>query len=127
VQQGEAEWAAAVDAGRRTSDSDAAVPAGMPEGWASPAASEAAEQEDAAVAGTQGKADADEAQWRGLYEQFVALRQELGERGQVTYEKFAAKLTKNRADLMAKRQCSGVRFSVYEKEGRASIKASAIR
>ena len=45
----------------------------------------------------------------------------------ISFEKFAAKLKRNRADLVAKHNCKGVRFSVYEKDGKAAIKASAIR
>lgn len=94
-----------------------------------PATAEAAGTESAAAesAVAEPQADPDEAHWRETYDRFIALREQLGEPGRISYERFAAKLAKNREDLMARRQCSGVRFSVYEKDGRASIKASAVR
>ena len=72
--------------------------------------------------------DPDETHWRETYDKFKELRARLGEPAdRITFEKFAAKLRKNRADLIARHNCKGVRFSVYEKDGKASIKASAIR
>jgi hypothetical protein len=73
------------------------------------------------------EADPDEQHWHETYERYVALKEELGEPGRPSYEKFAAKLAKNRADLLAKHNCRAVRFSVYEKDGKASIKAAAVR
>ena len=72
--------------------------------------------------------DPDEPHWRETYDRFVELKVQLGEPATpISFEKFAAKLKKNRADLVAKHNCKGVRFSVYEKEGKAAIRASAIR
>jgi hypothetical protein len=72
--------------------------------------------------------DPDETHWRETYDQFVELKAQLGEPAdRLSFEKFAAKLKKNRSDLVAKHNCKGVRFSVYEKDGKAAIKASAIR
>jgi hypothetical protein len=73
--------------------------------------------------------DPDAAHWRETYDRFVELKVQLGEPSNpvISFEKFAAKLKKNRADLVAKHNCKGVRFSVYEKDGKAAIKASAIR
>jgi hypothetical protein len=73
-------------------------------------------------------ADPDEQHWHETYDRFRELKAQLGEApDKISFEKFAAKLKKNRADLVAKHNCKGVRFSVYEKEGKAAIKASAIR
>ncbi len=73
-------------------------------------------------------ADPDESHWRETYDQFVELKAQLGEPAdRLSFEKFAAKLKKNRSELVAKHNCKGVRFSVYEKDGKAAIKASAIR
>jgi hypothetical protein len=73
-------------------------------------------------------ADPDETHWRETYDQFVELKTQLGEPAdRLSFEKFAAKLKKNRSELVAKHNCKGVRFSVYEKDGKAAIKASAIR
>ena len=82
--------------------------------------------QDFAIGGAEND-DPDEPHWRETYDRFVELKVQLGEPASVSFEKFAAKLKKNRADLVAKHNCKGVRFSVYEKDGKAAIKASAIR
>ena len=72
--------------------------------------------------------DPDQVHWQETFEQFRELKASLGEPSdRITFEKFSAKLRKNREDLLAKHNCIGVRFSVYEKEGRAAIRAKAIR
>ena len=72
--------------------------------------------------------DPDAQHWHETYDRFKELKGQLGEPAdKISFEKFAAKLKKNRADLLAKHSCKGVRFSVYEKEGKAAIKATAIR
>ena len=74
------------------------------------------------------ESDPDEEHWRETFDRFCELKAQLGEPAdRISFEKFAAKLKKNRADLVAKHNCKGVRFSVYEKEGKAAIRASAIR
>ena len=66
--------------------------------------------------------------WHETYDRFRELKGQLGEPAdKINFEKFAAKLKKNRADLLARHSCKGVRFSVYEKDGKAAIKATAIR
>ena len=83
--------------------------------------------QDFSMPGAEGD-DPDEPHWRETYDRFVELKVQLGEPAdRISFEKFAAKLKKNRADLVAKHNCKGVRFSVYEKDGKAAIKASAIR
>src|SRR5205085_8240341 len=75
-----------------------------------------------------GDVDPDEQHWRETFDRFKEKKTELGEPSdKISFEKFAAKLRKNRTDLMAKHNCRGVRFSVYEKDGKAAIKATAIR
>jgi hypothetical protein len=72
--------------------------------------------------------DPDEQHWRETFDKFKELKAQLGEASdKISFEKFATKLRKNRTDLLAKHNCKGVRFSVYEKDGKAAIKASAIR
>jgi hypothetical protein len=71
--------------------------------------------------------DPDEAHFQETFERFLELRQQTGEPGNVSYERFAVKLRRNREDLMARHNAKGVRFSVYLKDGRAAIKASALR
>jgi hypothetical protein len=91
-----------------------------------------AEAEPPSEAGMEGFAtpeegDADEAHFQETFERFLELRQETGEPGNVSYEKFVTKLRRNREELMARHNATGVRFSVYLKDGRAAIKASALR
>ena len=73
-------------------------------------------------------ADPDEAHFQETFQKFLDLRKQTGEAAsQVSYDRFAAKLRKNREDLLAKHHAKGVRFSVYVKDGRAAIKAAAVR
>ncbi len=72
--------------------------------------------------------DRDEPHWRDTFQRFLQARASTGEPSEkLSYEKFAAKLKKNREDLLARHACKGVRFSVYLKDGKAAIKASAIK
>jgi hypothetical protein len=88
---------------------------------------------EAAYGGAEGAAkgteesDPDEAHFQATFERFLELRRETGEASNVSYEKFAAKLRRNREELMERHHARGVRFSVYLKDGRAAIKASALR
>ena len=131
----------------RTSESappvmdDAHVPAGIrpePEPEAAPA--EVAPPEDPAATSEANVTmhdfsmpaleteDPDAQHWHETYDRFKDLKSQLGEPAdKISFEKFAAKLKKNRADLLARHSCKGVRFSVYEKDGKAAIKATAIR
>ena len=45
----------------------------------------------------------------------------------LTFEKFQQTLKKNRDALMQRHGCKRVKFSVYVKEGRASLKATPVR
>jgi hypothetical protein len=101
---------------------DGDTPPALEEGGDSPVTTQ-----EFALPGVQ-EDDPDEPHWRETYDQFRELKTQLGEPAdRLSFEKFAAKLKKNRADLVAKHNCKGVRFSVYEKDGKAAIKASAIR
>jgi hypothetical protein len=57
----------------------------------------------------------------------MALRVETGEAGNLTYDKFAAKLRQNREQMLSRGTARTVRFTVYKKDGRAAIKASGLR
>jgi hypothetical protein len=72
-------------------------------------------------------AEADEAHLRETFDKFMALRAETGEAGNLSYDRFAAKLRQNREQLLARGNVRAVRFTVYKKDGRAAIKASALR
>jgi hypothetical protein len=70
----------------------------------------------------------EEKQWIMVYEDFVRTKKQCGESVDgLSLEKFASTLRKNRDALIAKHGCKRVRFSVYVKEGRASLKATPVR
>lgn len=70
----------------------------------------------------------EEAEWRDVYQQFVATKQQCGEAVEgFTYEKFRATLVKNRDALASRHGAGQVRFSVYVKDGKAALKANPLR
>ncbi len=74
------------------------------------------------------EADADEAHFREVFEQFIQLRSECGEPvDNLTFEKFVDKLRKSREQVIQKQGVSSVRFTVYIKDGKAALKAVAAR
>jgi hypothetical protein len=74
------------------------------------------------------KSQNDTAEWMIVYDDFVRTKKQCGEPIEgLTFEKFQATLKKNRDALMQRHNCKRVRFSVYVKEGRASLKATPVR
>jgi hypothetical protein len=72
--------------------------------------------------------DAEQQHFRQIYEEFLATKRQCGEPADnLTFERFAAKLRKNRDVLISKHRCSSVRFQVYVKNGKAALKASPVR
>jgi hypothetical protein len=70
----------------------------------------------------------DTAEWMTVFDDFVRTKKQCGEPTDgLTFEKFQATLRKNRDALMQRHNCKKVRFSVYVKEGRASLKATPVR
>ena len=70
----------------------------------------------------------EESHFKEVFEQYLAKRKECGESVEgMTLEKFSATLRKNRDQILAKHDARGVRFTVYEKAGKASLKASPIK
>lgn len=70
----------------------------------------------------------DEAEWRGVYQDFVALKQQCGENVDgFTYEKFEQTLRRSRDQLISRHGATRVKFSVYVKEGKAALKANPIK
>jgi hypothetical protein len=68
------------------------------------------------------------AEWQTVYEEFIRTKRECGEPTEgLTFEKFQQTLRKNRDALMQRHGCKRVKFSVYVKEGRASLKATPVR
>jgi len=68
------------------------------------------------------------AEWMTVYDDFVRTKKQCGEPTDgLTFEKFQTTLKKNRDALMQRHSCKRVRFSVYVKDGRASLKATPLR
>lgn len=73
-------------------------------------------------------AGGEEAEWQGVFEEFLRVREECGEPAEgLTYDKFRVKLERNKEQLVQKYGCRSVRFQVYVKEGRAALKATPVR
>lgn len=67
-------------------------------------------------------------EWLTVYEDFVRTKKQCGEPTEgLTFEKFQHTLKKNRDALIQRHGCKRVRFSVYVKEGRASLKATPVK
>lgn len=70
----------------------------------------------------------EDAHVREVYQQFVATKEQCGESTTgLTLEKFSTRLRDNRASLIAKHDCRTVRFSVYVKDGKASLRATPVK
>jgi hypothetical protein len=81
-----------------------------------------------AAATGENKAEDGTEEWLGVYDDFIRKKRECGEPTEgLTFEKFAQTLRKNRDALMQRHGCKRVRFAVYVKEGRASLKATPIK
>lgn len=66
--------------------------------------------------------------WLGVYEDYVKTKKQCGESVDgLTFEKFQVTLKKNRDALMSRHGVKRVKFSVYVKEGKASLKATPVR
>lgn len=70
----------------------------------------------------------EEAHFQEIFREFVATREKCGEpQDNLTYDKFAVKLRKNKEQLVEKYKCRTVRFQVYVKEGKAALKATPVK
>jgi hypothetical protein len=68
------------------------------------------------------------AEWLSVYDDFVRTKRQCSEQIEgLTFEKFSHTLRKNRDALVQRHACRRVKFSVYVKEGRASLKATPVR
>ena len=66
----------------------------------------------------------EETEWKGVFEEFLALKEQCGEpTANMTFEKFKTTLQRNK-DALVQRGATGVKFTVYVKEGKASLKAT---
>ena len=70
----------------------------------------------------------DRAHFKEVYERFIDMRRRCGENtNDLAFDRFLTKLTRNRDNLMKKYACRTVRFQVYEKDGKAALKATPVR
>ncbi len=70
----------------------------------------------------------EQAHWREVFEEFVARKKECNEPTEsLTYEKFIGTLQKHKEQLITRTGCRTVRFQVYIKDGKATLKASPVR
>ena len=68
------------------------------------------------------------ADWRRVYEEFLQLKKQCGEdTSSLTFEKFKGTLQRNKDALVQRHACTRVKFTVYEKEGKAALKASPVK
>jgi hypothetical protein len=75
-----------------------------------------------------GEAANESAEWLTVYEDFIRTKKQCAESTDgLTFEKFSLTLRKNRDALIQRHGCKRVRFSVYVKEGRASLKATPVK
>jgi hypothetical protein len=74
------------------------------------------------------KSNGEAGEWLTVYEDFIRTKKQCGEPTDgLTFEKFSHTLKKNRDALMQRHGCKKVKFSVYVKEGRASLKATPVK
>ncbi len=77
------------------------------------------------MASAQDTSEEIEADFQRVYDEFVATRQQCGETMEgVSFDKFAVKLRRNRAQLIERYGCASVRFQVYIKDGKTALKAT---
>jgi hypothetical protein len=74
------------------------------------------------------EAGGDLAAWKSVYDEFIRVKQECGEpTAGLTFEKFQQTLKKNRDALVERHKCKRVKFTVYVKDGRASLRATPVK
>lgn len=72
--------------------------------------------------------DVDEAHWRSVYADFLRLRGEMGESAEsLSYDRFRARLERNRDQLKDKHGARTVRFQPYLKDGKVALRATPVR
>ncbi|WP_437673794.1 MXAN_5187 family protein [Sorangium sp. So ce131] len=100
-----------------------------PAAAAAAAAAPAPDPAAAPAAPQDGAPDADElTEWNAVYEEFLSVKQQCGEpTNALTFEKFKGTLQRNKDALVARHNCSRVRFTVYVKDGKAALKASPVK
>jgi Double sensory domain of two-component sensor kinase len=73
-------------------------------------------------------ADDEDAHVQQVFQDFLATKQACGEStAGLTLDKFSQRLQENKIALMSKHVCRTVRFSVYVKDGKASLRATPVK
>ncbi|MDP1826185.1 MAG: MXAN_5187 family protein [Archangium sp.] len=82
----------------------------------------------ASMAPPAGAGNEEERHFQEVFRDFVATREKCREPADgLTFDKFKAKLLKNKEQLVTKYQCRTVRFQVYVKDGKAALKATPVK
>jgi hypothetical protein len=108
------------------------VPAFDPDGFDDDGATTVAEIPRELIAAVQEKQarsmDPETAHFHEVYDQFVEMKKRLGEpTAGLTYERFEVTLKKNRDTIVEKHGVSTVRFTVYDKGGKAALRATPVK
>lgn len=73
-------------------------------------------------------ADEQEEYFKQVFKEFLAIKRQCGEDvANLTFDRFAEKLRKNRDGLVARYGCRSVKFQVYVKDGKAALKATPVK
>jgi hypothetical protein len=73
-------------------------------------------------------AAAEDSHFRQVFDKYVSMKRQCGEPTMgLTYDKFVGTLRKNRSAILSKHDAKDVRFTVYEKAGKAALKATPVR
>ncbi len=68
------------------------------------------------------------AEWKQVYEEFIKTKKQCGEATEgLTFDRFKGTLERNKAALVSKHNCSGVKFTVYVKDSKAALRASPVK
>lgn len=68
------------------------------------------------------------AEWKVVFEEFVKTKKQCGESTEgLTFERFKGTLERNKAALVARHNCTFVKFTVYVKDGKAALRASPVK
>lgn len=66
--------------------------------------------------------------FQATYEEYIAIKERCGEpTAGLTFERFEQTLKSRKAEILAQHDAHDVRFSVYEKDGKAKLKATPIK
>ncbi len=80
-----------------------------------------------AIGGGQTIPDDEEVYFDQVYKKFLDKREELGETATINREKFIGSLRANSKRIREKFGCEKVKFTVFEKAGKASVKGAPVR